>query len=262
MSRSGKQKFYAIAAGRAVGIFTSWYGPGGAEEQIRGFAGARFKGFTVRADAEAWLKQNQEGAAAAKGDRGDRPGATRAPARKPKRRGPTGRVSADKAAGAGKHTPRRGDEVVVYTDGGAIGNPGPGGYGAVVLRGATRTELSGGFRRTTNNRMELMACIVALESLDDPSRVVVHSDSKYLVNAVQKGWIRRWERDRWRRPEDGSDRPNTDLWQRLLPLLQFHYVEFRWVKGHAGSRENERCDKLAVTASRRRDLPVDEGYVR
>jgi ribonuclease HI len=262
MSRSGKKKIYAVAAGRTVGIFPEWYGPGGAEEQIRGFSGARFKAFTVRSDAEEWLSRNREPGAAPTAERPVGAEATGVPAPRPTRRARSARTHGESTPDAGRRTLPHGGQVIIYTDGGAVGNPGPGGYGAVVLCGATRNELSGGYRRTTNNRMELMACLVALESLVEPSRVVVYSDSKYLVNAISKGWIRRWQKENWKRPEDGSARPNTDLWKRLLALLDSHDVEFRWVKGHAGTRENERCDKLAVAASRRTNLPVDEGYLR
>ena len=145
-------------------------------------------------------------------------------------------------------------EVTLYTDGGALGNPGPGGYGAVLLYKSQRKELSGGFRRTTNNRMELMAVISGLEALKAPCRITIYTDSRYVADAVEKGWAKRWRAAGWMRNK--KERAlNPDLWERLLELLERHEVEFRWVKGHAGNRENERCDTLTQEAARRPDLP-------
>ncbi|MDE2901348.1 MAG: ribonuclease HI [Chloroflexota bacterium] len=149
--------------------------------------------------------------------------------------------------------------VTVYTDGSAIGNPGPGGYGVVMLSGDHRRELSGGFRLTTNNRMEILACIVALEALNRPCRITLHSDSRYVVDAVSKGWARKWRSNGWMRNK--RERAlNPDLWERLLDLVAEHDVEFRWVPGHAGVAENERADRLAVTAAQGSSLPTDEAY--
>ncbi|MEG0853328.1 MAG: ribonuclease HI [Angelakisella sp.] len=135
--------------------------------------------------------------------------------------------------------------VELFTDGACSGNPGPGGWGAVLRFGGHEKELAGGERETTNNRMELTAAIVGLETLKEPCRVIITSDSKYLVDAVTKGWLYGWQKKGWRR---GKNEPvlNVDLWQRLLPQLQRHKVEFNWVRGHAGHPENERCDRLAV----------------
>lgn len=150
-------------------------------------------------------------------------------------------------------------EVTLYTDGGALGNPGPGGYGAVLLYKSQRKELSGGFRRTTNNRMELMAVISGLEALKAPCRITIYTDSRYVADAVEKGWARRWRAAGWMRNK--KERAlNPDLWERLLELLERHEVEFRWVKGHAGNRENERCDTLTQEAARWPDLPPDIVY--
>ena len=150
-------------------------------------------------------------------------------------------------------------EITLYTDGGALGNPGPGGYGAVLLYKSQRKELSGGFRRTTNNRMELMAVISGLESLKAPCRVTVYTDSRYVADAVEKGWAKRWRAAGWMRNKK-DPALNPDLWERLLNLLDRHEVEFRWVKGHAGNRENERCDALTQEASHRPNLPPDTVY--
>lgn len=135
--------------------------------------------------------------------------------------------------------------VFLYTDGACSGNPGPGGWGAVLIYGEARKELSGGERETTNNRMELTAAIRGLEALKEPCRVILTSDSKYLVDAVTKGWLASWQRRGWKRGKNEAVL-NVDLWQELLPLLSRHTVEFVWVKGHAGHPENERCDRMAV----------------
>lgn len=148
--------------------------------------------------------------------------------------------------------------VIVYTDGGCIGNPGPGGYGTVLLYGEKRRELSGGFRRTTNNRMEIMAAISGLEVLRYRCSVIVYTDSQYLANSIMLGWALKWRAKGWMRKDKPV--PNADLWIRLLDLCGLHQVQFEWVKGHAGNTENERCDRLSVNASKGKDLPIDVGY--
>lgn len=137
-------------------------------------------------------------------------------------------------------------EVFLYTDGACSGNPGPGGYGAVLVFGSVEKELSGGEASTTNNRMELMAAIVGLEALKEPCRVRLVSDSRYLVDAIEKGWLDSWQRKGWKKA-DGKPALNVDLWQRLLVQLERHEVSLRWIKGHAGHPYNERCDRLAVS---------------
>jgi ribonuclease HI len=152
---------------------------------------------------------------------------------------------------------------VIYADGACIRNPGPGGYGTVILSGTQRRELSAGFRKTTNNRMEILGCIVGLETLDAGSKVTVYSDSKYVVNAIAQSWAVRWRANGWRRrDEDGEWKPalNADLWKRMLELCEAHRVRFEWVRGHAGNVENERCDVLARTAATSAASGVDEGY--
>ncbi len=149
--------------------------------------------------------------------------------------------------------------VTIYTDGACSGNPGPGGYAAVLMSGRYRREISGGYRKTTNNRMELMACIEALKRIRKPSRVVLYSDSKYVVDGITKGWAERWRANDWRKP-DKKPALNRDLWSKLLDLCAKHDVEFRWVRGHVGHDENELCDTMAVAASQQPDLPEDEGY--
>ena len=151
------------------------------------------------------------------------------------------------------------EHVTIYTDGACIGNPGPGGYGVVLLYQNHRKELSGGFRKTTNNRMEIMAAIVGLEALKEKSGVTLYSDSEYMVKAMSEGWVQRWRANGWKRNK--RDRAlNPDLWERLLQLCERHEVEFIWVKGHALSSENALCDKLALQASQQPNLPCDDGY--
>ena len=153
--------------------------------------------------------------------------------------------------------------AVAWTDGACSGNPGPGGYGVVLTWNGERKELARGFRRTTNNRMEILAVIATLEALERPSRITIHSDSQYVVNAIELGWARKWRANGWRRGARGSDRAqNPDLWGRLLELLERsgHRVTLEWVRGHAGDAENERADRLAVAALRGESLDVDEGY--
>jgi ribonuclease HI len=150
-------------------------------------------------------------------------------------------------------------DVTLYTDGGCINNPGPGGYGVVLIYGAHRRELSRGYRRTTNNRMELLAAIAGLESLKEPCNVILYSDSQYLVNAIEKGWARRWQANGWMRNRR-EKAVNPDLWERILRLCKIHAVQFKWLRGHAGHSENERCDELATDAARGSNLDIDEGY--
>jgi len=146
--------------------------------------------------------------------------------------------------------------ITIYTDGAARGNPGPGGYGVVLLSGPHRKELSAGFALTTNNRMELLAVIAGLEAIKiSDAQVIVYSDSKYVVDAVEKGWIWNWIKIRFK------GKKNEDLWLRFIKVYQKHRVKFVWVKGHANISENERCDRLAVEASLLPRLPDDEGYL-
>lgn len=143
----------------------------------------------------------------------------------------------------------------MYTDGSSLGNPGPGGYGTLLLYGKYRKELSAGFRLTTNNRMELMAVIAGLEALKHKdSDVTIYTDSRYIVYAVEKGWLINWIRIRFK------NKKNSDLWMRFYELYQLHRVKFVWVKGHASIPGNERCDQLAVAAANRSDLVDDTGF--
>lgn len=146
-------------------------------------------------------------------------------------------------------------EVTIYTDGAASGNPGPGGFGVVMISGKHRREISEGYRLTTNNRMELLAVIEGLEALKKQKyNVVVYTDSRYVADAVEKGWVFQWESKKFKKKK------NPDLWLRFLKVFRKHNVRFIWIKGHAGNRENNHCDKLAVDAYSKADLKEDPGY--
>jgi ribonuclease HI len=145
--------------------------------------------------------------------------------------------------------------ITIYTDGASRGNPGPGGFGAVLISGSHRKELSQGFRLTTNNRMELMSVIVALEALKkEGQEVTIYSDSQYVVYAVEKGWVFGWEKKNF------AKKKNADLWARFLHVFRKHKVKFVWVRGHASNKENNYCDELAVAAAMGGNLLIDDGY--
>jgi len=150
-------------------------------------------------------------------------------------------------------------KVNLYTDGGCLGNPGPGGYGAILIYGEHRKEIFGGFKLTTNNRMELMACIKGLEIFKYPCEVKITSDSKYVVDGISKGWAEKWQKNNWKR-SNKSKAENIDLWAKLLSLNKIHATYYVWVKGHDGHPENERCDKLAKDAASGEMLDEDFGY--
>jgi ribonuclease HI len=146
--------------------------------------------------------------------------------------------------------------ITIYTDGAARGNPGPGGYGAILLSGTHRKELSKGYRRTTNNRMELMAVIAALEALKKQAlNITIYSDSQYIVRAVQEGWLKTWITTQFK-----GGKKNKDLWMRYAELAKDHHIKFVWVKGHAENSFNNRCDELATAAAAGNDLDIDHGY--
>ena len=151
--------------------------------------------------------------------------------------------------------------VIIYTDGACKGNPGPGGYAAILLANGKRKELSGGYRRTTNNRMELMAAIAGLSALKKKCRVTLYTDSQYVAKGITLGWAKGWKARGWKKG-DKSPVVNPDLWARLLDLIEQHAVTIEWVKGHAGNEENEVADKLSVAQSMRPDLPTDPGFER
>ncbi|MEY3679322.1 MAG: ribonuclease [Bacteroidota bacterium] len=145
--------------------------------------------------------------------------------------------------------------IELFTDGASSGNPGPGGFGVILRSGKYYKELSAGFRKTTNNRMELLAVIVGLEAIKKPQQhITIYSDSKYVIDAIEKKWVFGWQQKGF------ADKKNKDLWLRLLPLLKIHHLTFVWVKGHNGHPENERCDELAVAASKQKDLQIDQFF--
>jgi ribonuclease HI len=230
-----KKKFYAIAVGRKPGIYDNW---AAAQAQVTGYQGAKFKGFPTRAAAEAWMKNPIYSQSAVKKTRQAKPSI------------------ADISSKTGPKT----GEVTIYTDGGARYNPGPGGYGIVQIYKGKRKELSGGYKLTTNNRMELMGCIVALRELEHRDKpVTLYSDSSYVVNGIVKGWAKSWRKRGWIK-SDRKPAVNPDLWAELLDLVEDLNITFKWVKGHAGNPMNERCDELAVASSRLDGLPEDAGY--
>ncbi len=225
-----KKKVYAVKKGHRPGIYYSWPET---QSQVKGFAGARYRGFATEAEARSWLDGTEE-------------------------KKPAG-AARSRSAEETRVQPEPG-EVIVYTDGGALGNPGPGGYGVVIIRTDALREYNGGFLRTTNNRMELTACIVALRQLGDcKESITLYSDSSYVVNGITKGWARGWRRRGWLK-SNGDPAVNRDLWQELLELTEKLDVRFCWVRGHAGNPQNERCDTLVQQAARGQDLQPDRGY--
>jgi len=228
-----KKKYYAVGVGRSCGIYTDW---ATAEKQVKGFAGAKSKSFPSKTEAEAWLENPVY----------------------EKKTTPT--KSKQEAGSIPPQQHCDPDAIIVYTDGGSINNPGPGGYGVVIEKDGKRQELSGGFRHTTNNRMEMMAAIVALRTLQDcKKKIFLYSDSSYLVNGITKGWAKKWRSKGWQK-SDGQPVLNVDLWKELLDLINGVDVSFNWVKGHAGNELNERCDRLAVSAARQSEMPADVVY--
>lgn len=225
-----KKKWYGVAVGKKPGIYETWFGKGGAHEQIEGFKGARYKGFASYEEAEAFVDGSFK-------------------------------VSPKKASGLPPESVPDENTIIVYTDGGAINNPGPGGYGAVIIYGEDKIEeLSGGKRHTTNNRMEMLAAIKALEFLNGESKkIILHTDSSYVVNAINKGWLSSWKKRGWKKA-DGKDVLNQDLWVRMSQTLEKINVEFVWVKGHAGLKYNERCDELANSNARMGSSEIDHWF--
>ena len=239
-----KKKYYAVVKGRCAGIYDEWFGDGGAEKQISGVAGAIYKSFDSRAEAQAWFERLSQSCA-----------------KNPVPAAPEPTSTSRKTSSGDQPPAKAVPDVRIYTDGACIRNPGPGGYGVVLIYDEHRKELSGGFRRTTNNRMEIMAAIVGLKALKKRCCVTIYSDSRYLVNAMTKGWARRWQANGWKRYQD-EPALNADLWEQMLELCSRHDTNFVWVRGHAGHAENERCDRLAVLAAQNGDLQPDKNYER
>ena len=221
-----KKRYYAVVKGRNPGIYTEWKGQNGAQAQIIRFSGSVYKGFETEREAEEFMNQQSI----------EQPD-----------------IQETEAAGLKE------GKIIIYTDGACINNPGPGGYGVVIKNGKKTEELSGGYRMTTNNRMELMACIVGLSALKKPLSVILFSDSKYVVDGISKGWAKRWQSNGWMRTKT-EPAVNPDLWEQLLKLCGKHDVRFQWVRGHAGNEGNERCDELASKAALGDQLQSDDRY--
>jgi ribonuclease HI len=243
MSKRTKS-IYLVVQGRQPGVYTQWEGSQGAKAQVSGVHGAIYKGFYTSEEACNWLKSQSHQSL---------------PPALMQWLVEQESVGTDNALDSlvKNHLHNRG--TVIFTDGSTLGNPGPGGYAAVILTSQTRRELSGGFRLTTNNRMELMACIAALESLQPRAQVLLITDSAYVYRPTVEGWLMRWANTNWKR-RDGKTIENVDLWQRLFRLCQTFRVEFHWIKGHNATVENERCDRLALNAAHHPGLPEDPGY--
>lgn len=231
-SMAKKAKIYAVFQGKVPGLYDNW---DDASQQVQGFKGAVYKSFTSRDEAVLWLRDCVINAKEPVSD---------------------DLIELIKTVDLPEEIQ---DRIIIHTDGGASPNPGRGGYGIVLTHGKYRKELSAGYKLTTNNRMEMMAVIVALKALKQPSEVLLYTDSKYVVDSISKGWVQRWKSKGWRR-SDGQLAENIDLWQELLAQLDQHTVEFQWVKGHAGNKENERCDELVGLARKSKSLLNDDGY--
>ncbi len=240
---SKKKQYYVVVNGRRPGIYSQWLGDDGAARQVENFPAARYKGFYTREEAIAWLREFDEETFSSLA-----PELVEAVA-----------GSSSLPAPENPEDVLRAGKVLVHTDGGAIGNPGPGGYGIVLRYKDSKKELSGGFRLTTNNRMEIRACIEALRALKPKCSVVIYSDSEYVVESMSRGWAQRWRSNAWMR-SDKEKAENADLWAELLELCDQHDVEFRWTRGHVGNKDNERCDQLAMAAAKQKGLPADAGY--
>jgi len=250
-----KNKFYAVVRGTKPGIYDSWYGEDGVEVQVKGFPNALYKGFKTRTEAEEWYSKSRDMPPSSSKNKGAKRFKTK-PVMQVKSESKTVRsiISENQTEDLSK-VPK----IVIYTDGGCSNNPGQGGYGVVFVRGNMRKEYSGGFRKTTNNRMELMACIIALQALRSRHSATIYSDSKYVVDSIEKGWAEKWKTNDWMRTRT-EKAENVDLWSELLKLCAQHKVAFKWVKGHAGNPENERCDNLAMRAMSKKGLPPDRNY--
>ncbi len=228
-----KKKYYAVAIGKKPGIYKTWFGDAGAKVQVQGFPKARFKGFPTLAEAKVFLREIPA-------DQYEK----KVPAEKKKKT---------------SSVPLKSGGTSLFTDGSALNNPGPGGYGLVILEEDKRRELSGGYRLTTNNRMELLACIVGLKALKKKTAVTLYSDSRYVINGITKGWAKKWKKNGWVK-SNKEPALNSDLWEEFLGVLDEIDVEFVWVKGHAGQEENERCDSLAREEAGKPNLPSDIFY--
>jgi ribonuclease HI len=237
------KQYYVVIQGHRPGLYYRWFGEEGAAEQVDGLADAVYKGFYTLQEAVDWLRELH--AETIPGLAPDLVELLGLPAERRRREDPSALLKAGK--------------VVIYTDGGVLYDPGSGGYGVVLRYKEHRKELSGGFRRTTKNRMELLACIEGLKALRLRCSVVLYSNSRYVVHGMTKGWAEQWQAKGWKL-EDDADVKNADLWRQLVSLCQEHDVELRWIRGHVGNVDIETCDQLAMAAARRPNLPVDTVY--
>jgi ribonuclease HI len=243
MSRStGRKKFYAVKRGHKPGIYTNWVE---CRTQVEGFSRAVYAGFSTLREAEAYLNGGSERISI-----------------------PAAQLEIEIAVsvpqflpGLDQGPPRK--MVTIYADGACSPNPGPGGYGTLIIHEDRRKELSAGFRLTTNNRMEILGCIAGLMALTQPCDVMICSDSKYVVDAMSKSWALRWRKHGWKRREKTGEMKevlNVDLWIQMLDLCDRHRVRFNWVRGHSGNAGNERCDQLARAAAVSEALGIDSVY--
>jgi len=221
-----KKKYYAVVKGCNPGIYTEWTGQNGAQAQVIKFSGALFEGFETEGEAKEFMKKQLN-------------------------KQPEIEKTEAEELEDGK--------ITIYTDGGCINNPGTGGYGVLIRKRKKVKELSGGYYFTTNNRMELMACIAGLSALKKQSSVVIYSDSQYVVFGISKGWAKDWKSNIWMRSATKHAK-NPDLWNQLLELCDKHDVRFQWIKGHDGNKGNERCDELASKAAKGDTLLIDNFY--
>ena len=238
-----KRKFYVVRNGHKPGIYRTWEE---CRKQVEGYSNAVYKSFFILRDAEEFLHGCGPAKALPSGILETETAAT-IPQFLP---GPAGHGATLK-------------QVFIYADGACMGNPGPGGYGVVILHGGERRELSAGFRLTTNNRMEILGCIAGLRALKECCDVTIYSDSKYVVNTMTKSWALRWRKQGWRRKDENgefTDVRSPDLWAQMLDLCDKHRVRFSWVRGHSGNDGNERCDQLARTAAAAGMLGIDVIY--
>jgi len=252
-----KKQYYAVRNGREPGIYRTWEE---CKAQVDGYAKAQFKGFGSLEEAEAYLGYVKAVKPSGAKTSTDKPSDAKPfnPPSASKKQRKAGRSEGDAKALKMLETSDGLKHVVIYTDGACLGNPGPGGYGVVLLHGKHRKEFSRGYRLTTNNRMEILACIVGLRTLKEPSAVSLYSDSQYVINSMTKGWARGWKNKNWKRNDQPV--PNADLWRQMLELCDRHKVKFNWVRGHSGNKENERCDQLARQASLGFDMAIDSVY--
>lgn len=243
MANKRSNRFYAVRRGLKPGIYPTWEE---CERQIAGFSGAAYKSFSTRAEAEQYM----DGPLESPSEKLQPSRASSSPEHHPET------LESENRIATAKH-------VIIYTDGACTGNPGPGGYGVVMNYGLHRKELSGGFRLTTNNRMEILGCIVGLSTLKEPCDVTLYSDSRYVIDAISKSWAINWKKRGWKRKgENGElkDALNSDLWQQMLDLCDKHRIHFVWVRGHSGNEGNERCDELARAAAATSPLAIDVVY--